>query len=99
MLKVLKLGAELDQAVSPLQISMVLNDADILYKKHKKELIKENTGQLIELYESIIHGSDNKMGLFDCYDSYYNGCWDERLEEVEKLKLRIEETVEKSIKT
>lgn len=26
------------------------------------------------------------MGLFDCYDTYYSGCWDDLLAEVETIK-------------
>jgi len=39
VVKMLELGAELDKAVSPTQISMVINDAEILYKNHKEQLI------------------------------------------------------------
>ncbi len=44
------------------------------------------TKELIELYESIIHGSEDTMGLLDCYDTYYSGCWDEQLVKVDTLK-------------
>jgi len=40
VVRMLELGAELDRAVSPIEISMVLNDAEILYRNHKEELIK-----------------------------------------------------------
>lgn len=43
--------------------------------------------ELIELYEAILHGDkEGRIGLFDCYDSYYAGCWDEKLKKVENLK-------------
>jgi hypothetical protein len=42
--------------------------------------------ELIELYEAILHGDKNSYGLFDCYDAYYRGCWDEKLKKVENLK-------------
>lgn len=35
----LELGAELDGTVNPIEINMILNDADILYKNHIRELI------------------------------------------------------------
>lgn len=45
--------------------------------------------KLIKLYETILHGTNDKMGLFDCYDTYYKGCWDEELKEVEYLKKKV----------
>jgi len=42
--------------------------------------------ELIELYEAILHGTNKSIGLFDCYDTYYSGCWDEELKKVENLK-------------
>lgn len=36
--KMLELGAELDKAVSSIEISMVINDAEILYKNHIEQL-------------------------------------------------------------
>ena len=36
--RMLELGAELDKAVSPIEISMVINDAEILYKNHIEQL-------------------------------------------------------------
>ena len=48
--------------------------------------MNDKVKELIELYEVILHGNKDKMGLFDCYDSYYAGCWDEQLKKVENLK-------------
>lgn len=50
---------------------------------------KETVLKLVELYEKILHGNEKPMGLFDCYDSYYSGSWDEDLKDVEKLKKKI----------
>jgi hypothetical protein len=36
--KMLSLGAELDKATSGIEISMIINDAGIVYKNHIKEL-------------------------------------------------------------
>jgi len=52
----------------------------------KTEIMNDKVKELIELYEAILHGKKEKMGLFDCSDSYYAGCWDEQLKEVENLK-------------
>ena len=41
----------------------------------KKKVLK-----IIEVYEGILHGKDNRYGLFDCYDTYYVGCWDDDLD-------------------
>lgn len=38
IVQMLELGAELDKAVGPFEISMVLNDAEILYRNHVKQL-------------------------------------------------------------
>jgi len=42
--------------------------------------------ELVKTLESIIHGDGKQMGLFDCYDTYYNGCWDKKLAKVQELK-------------
>ena len=48
--------------------------------------MNDKVKELIELYEEILHGTNNEMGLLDCYDTYYKGCWDEKLKWVEYLK-------------
>jgi len=48
--------------------------------------MNEKVNELIKLYESILHGSNGRLGLFDCCDSYYNGCWDDQLRKVQELK-------------
>jgi hypothetical protein len=48
--------------------------------------MNDKVKELIELYEAILHGSNDESGLFDCYDTYYVGCWDEKLKKVENLK-------------
>jgi hypothetical protein len=45
--------------------------------------------ELIATYEKILHGNEEEMGLFSCYDTYYRGCWDEDLTKVENLKNEI----------
>lgn len=42
--KMLVLGAELDKTVSPIEISMVINDAEILYRNHIEQLTLTNVG-------------------------------------------------------
>lgn len=46
----------------------------------------KNIKKLINLYEKVLHGNDKSIGLFNCYDTYYKGCWDKDLERIEKLK-------------
>ena len=53
----------------------------------EKDLLLIN--ELIKLYESIIHGDDNNLGLFQCYDTYYKGFWDDKLEEIEIIKNKL----------
>ena len=48
--------------------------------------MNDKVKELIELYEAILHGDKHKLGLFDCYDSYYADCWDKQLKKVENLK-------------
>ena len=47
---------------------------------------KEKIKKLIQLYENVLYGEGENMGLFDCYDPYYAGCWDDFLKEIDKLK-------------
>ena len=44
VVRMLELGAELDKAVSPIEISMVINDAEILYKNHIEQLTLTDVG-------------------------------------------------------
>lgn len=49
-------------------------------------IFNRQLSELIDLYESVIYGDDEFMGLLDCYDSYYSGCWDEKLKRIKALK-------------
>lgn len=53
--------------------------------RYKEELINE----LVSLYESVIHGSDEHYGLLDCYDTYYKGVWDDKLGRIQELKAEL----------
>jgi len=48
----------------------------------EKDIIEE----LIKTYELILHGNGDDLGLFQCYDTYYSGCWDDLLKKIENLK-------------
>ena len=48
-------------------------------------LVGADVEKLVYLYEKVLHGADNKIGLFDCYDTYYVGCWDEDLKQIKVL--------------
>ena len=41
--------------------------------------------ELIRLYEKVLHGDEKETGLFDCYDTYYSGCWDKDLIQINVL--------------
>ena len=56
------------------------------FNELKTNIMNDKVKELIELYEAILHGDKDEMGLFDCYDTYYVGCWDEKLNKVENLK-------------
>ena len=45
----------------------------------------EKVKELISLYDRVLHGEGNLLGVLACA-GYYNGCWDEELEKIEKLK-------------
>ncbi len=51
---------------------------------------KEKLLKLITLYESVLYGDKSSMGIFQCYDTYYAGSWDEQLGEIETLKQELE---------
>ena len=51
VVRMLELGAELDKAVSPIEISMVINDAEILYKNHIEQL---NIPVVVEQSEQLV---------------------------------------------
>ena len=44
------------------------------------------TEKIIKTYDKILHGSKKRLGLFQCYDTYYRGCWDKDLKKIGKLK-------------
>lgn len=52
----------------------------------------EKIKRLITLYELIIHGNEKRFGLFNCYDTYYAGGWDDLLGEVETIKDELNNT-------
>jgi hypothetical protein len=54
VVKMLELGAELDKAVSPIEISMVINDAEILYRNHIEQLILSGVSQQRKLYRPYV---------------------------------------------
>lgn len=47
---------------------------------------KEKRKRLIDIYELILYGDKERMGLFDKYDPYYTGCWDDLLAEAKTIK-------------
>ena len=62
IVKMLELGGELDKAVSPIEISMVLKDAEILYKNHIEELSGQPVSQEKEILKEIF---DLTAGAWD----------------------------------
>lgn len=49
----------------------------------------EKMKKLVTIYEKIIHGDGAMSGLLDHCDSYYKGCWDVDLMEIESLKKQL----------
>ncbi|KKL45636.1 hypothetical protein LCGC14_2353660, partial [marine sediment metagenome] len=41
-----------------------------------------STKKLIGLYEKVLHGDNATFGVFDHYDHYYKGSWDEDLKKM-----------------
>tara|TARA_R110001606_G_scaffold398429_1_gene577432 strand:- start:180 stop:428 length:249 start_codon:yes stop_codon:yes gene_type:complete len=69
IVRMLELGAELDKAVSPIEISMVINDAEILYKEHIKDhQSKVNNGVLDDVSKSFF--CQHKLVL-DCKEQCF----------------------------
>jgi len=58
--KMLELGAELDKVVSPIEISMVVNDAEILYKNHKNELLAQQVNGTSDNFEKDLFNLINE---------------------------------------
>jgi len=48
-----------------------------------------STKKLIGLYEKVLHGDNATFGVFDHYDHYYKGSWDEDLKKIKILKKRL----------
>ena len=78
--RMLELGAELDKAVSPIKISMVINDAEILYKNHieqlnipvvsnRRELLIDFCSKVEETLEMYGHLAPNEVYI----DEYLKG--------------------------
>lgn len=62
--------------------------------RKNEEMVKNNDVintyiEIIEIYDSIVNGNENKFGLLDCIDGYYSSCWKDDFTKLEKLKLKI----------
>ncbi len=53
---------------------------------------EDKVKELINLYDQVLHGEGNLLGVLACA-GYYNGCWDEELEKIEKLKQEIKHSL------
>ena len=62
--RMLELGAELDQAASPIEISMVINDAEILYENHIKQLTMRDVVARGEQFNCL--GGNYAKGIKEC---------------------------------
>jgi len=64
--KMLELGAELDKAVSQIEISMVINDAEILYRNHIEQLtipvVSKSDSELLVCKGRCDHGYMDEFG-------------------------------------
>jgi len=74
--RMLELGAELDKAVSPIEISMVINDAEILYKNHIEQLTLTDVSQQRELLKAYTKWLNDKIRdsdeLDELIDDYFS---------------------------
>lgn len=60
--KMLELGAELDQTASPIEATMIINDAEILYRNEIKALTIPDVSQQRELLKAFQdHYQSNKF--------------------------------------
>ena len=49
----------------------------------------EKIKELIDLYDKVINGSNNSIGMTDCLDPYYFGCWEKELDKIDSLREEI----------
>ena len=50
------------------------------------EKTKDEISRIIfNRYQTLIDGDEEKLGLLQCIDGYYSGCWDKELFELAKL--------------
>ena len=61
--KMLQLGAELEKTESPIQASMIINDAEILYRDETKALTIPNVSQQRELLENFADWMDKNVNF------------------------------------
>ena len=47
-----------------------------------------STYEVAKLYNEVVDGDKNHMGMDDCLDSYYRGCWDKKLKKIKELKYK-----------
>ena len=77
----LELGAELDKAVSPIEISMVINDAEIFYKNHIEKLTLTDVGSS---FLWIVQDKESNI-LYTSFEKQKS--IDRRIELIDKYKI------------
>tara|TARA_B110000211_G_scaffold188111_1_gene213785 strand:- start:205 stop:492 length:288 start_codon:yes stop_codon:yes gene_type:complete len=81
VVKMLELGAELDKAVSPIEISMVINDAEIFYKNHIEKLTLTDVGSS---FLWIVQDKESNI-LYTSFEKQKS--IDRRIELIDKYKI------------
>jgi hypothetical protein len=73
--KMLELGAELDQSTTGIEANLVINDAEILYKNHIKQLTLTGVSHQRELLKAYTKWLDDKLRdsdeLDELMDDYF----------------------------
>lgn len=70
--KMLEHGAELDQSTSKIEISMIINDAEILYRKHLAELNLLNVTMDKNSIKATVEESVDGMMSWEESDSLFS---------------------------
>tara|TARA_R110000744_G_scaffold214534_1_gene333302 strand:- start:15 stop:302 length:288 start_codon:yes stop_codon:yes gene_type:complete len=84
VVKMLELGAELDKAVSPIKISMVINDAEIFYKNHIEKLTLTDVGSS---FLWIVQDKESNI-LYTSFEKQKS--IDRRIELIDKYKIPLD---------
>lgn len=59
------------------------------------ENLKTDLNKLTDLYDIMLDGTDTSTGMIQCIDPYFNGCWEENMDEIAILRSEINKKLAK----